>query len=135
MLRSPIIKNKFLQIPDYQKEKEKKLKKTSIEKYNVTNYARYVNFNPHNTNREKIEYPELQLSIKKCIYQFEKKKKLNLTKSNLTFPKILKTSLPKIMRKINYHLQKINIHQEIKRYLIIQEKKIHIKILKIIILF
>ncbi len=101
MFRSPIIKQKFLQIPDYQKEKEKKIKKTSIEKYNATNYARYINFNPHNTNREKIEYPELQLSIKKCIYKFEKEKNFNLTKYNLEFPKTLKTSLPKILLEKN----------------------------------
>jgi len=101
MFRNLIIKNKFLQIPDYQKEKEKQLKTTSKEKYNASNYARYVNFNPHNINKEKIEYPELQLSIKKCIYQFEKEKKLNLTKYDLESSKILKTTLPKIRKERN----------------------------------
>ena len=94
-----LIKKKFVQIPNYQKEKDESNNKN---RFKITEFLNLMKYNPNKTHREREEYPHLKLSIQKCIYETERnvsQEKENNRYLTETKHEISKSPLPQIFEK------------------------------------
>ena len=107
MFRDSLIKNKYIQIPDYQKEREERFNKLALSRFAMNEFVKLIKYNPYNYKRITNENPELKLSIKRCLHLSEREyspinSNLTSTKNQLEISKsIHMTSLPKITNEIN----------------------------------
>ena len=110
MYYDSLIKNKYIQIPDYQKEREERFNKLALSRFAMNEFARLIKCNPYNYKRITNEHPDLKLSIKRCLHHSEReyspiqtnltstKNQLEVSKSNHM------TLLPKIPNETNNKL-------------------------------
>ena len=94
-----LIKKKFVQIPNHQKEKDESNNKN---RFKITEFLNLMKYNPNKTHREREEYPHLKLSIQKCIYETERnvsQEKENNRYLTETKHEISKSPLPQIFEK------------------------------------
>ena len=110
MYNDSLIKNKYILIPDYQKEREERFNKLALSRFAMNEFARLIKCNPYNYKRITNEHPDLKLSIKRCLHHSEReyspiqtnitstKNQIEVSKSNqMTF-------LPKIPNETNNKL-------------------------------